>query len=127
MISRLLSILGAAMLLGMAAYHGVGVGKFSEALAQSDASGFIKAIFPVLFLNTSLYLGTLAAFALYAAASPAAARSVNAIIALSAFANAGLGAYLKQQEATFALGTIGVVFAVAAFATRGDRRPRAGS
>ncbi len=111
--SKIFSLAGAVLLLFMAAYHGSGVADVSADLMQSDAPDYLKNIFPVLFLNTSLYLGTLAVFAGFAAVSASAARGLNALIAVSALANAGLGAYLNEWLPAAVLGTISILFVAA--------------
>ncbi|MEM9494972.1 MAG: hypothetical protein AAGA09_03120 [Pseudomonadota bacterium] len=117
--SRLFSVAGAILLVGMVAYHGSGIVSISADMTQSDAPNYLKNIFPVLFLNTSLYLATLAAFALLAASSSgAAARGLNALIAVSSFANAGLGAFLNEWTAAGVLGFIGMLFTAASLTVR---------
>ncbi len=115
--SKVFSMSGALLLLFMAAYHGSGVVEISADLAGSNAPDYLKNIFPILFLNTSLYLATLAVFALFAAIS-AASRSLNALIAVSAFANAGLGAYLNEWLPAGVLAFIGVLFIAASLTAR---------
>ena len=111
--SKILSIIGAVLLLAMAAYHGSGIVPITADLVQSNAPDYLKRIFPVLFLNTSLYLATLAVFAVFAVVS-SAARGINTIIAISAFANAGFGAFLGEWMAAGVLATIGLLFVIAA-------------
>jgi hypothetical protein len=115
-ISKLVSATGGVLLLFMAAYHGSGVVGITADITQSNAPDYLKTIFPVLFMNTSLYLATLSVFAFYSIFAGSAARGLTAIIAVSSIANAGLGAFLGEWMAAGVLATISALFIVATLA-----------
>ena len=108
-----LSIIGSVLLLFMAVFHGSGAQDITETVNGSNAPEFIKSIFPVLFLNTSIHLGTLAAFAFYASLSHAR-RGIAAIISISVMANASMGALLGEWVPAIVLGLVAAIFATIA-------------
>ncbi|WP_299531229.1 hypothetical protein [Ulvibacterium sp.] len=59
-ITRISTILGCALLVIMALFHGSGINYISDLMQQSDAEPFLKEIFPVLFAHPSLQLFGLA-------------------------------------------------------------------
>ncbi|MEO1715177.1 MAG: hypothetical protein AAFU60_17755 [Bacteroidota bacterium] len=60
---RILGLSGTILLLIMAVFHGSGLPYVNEIMMESNAASFLKDIFPILFVQPSLHLLTLAAFA----------------------------------------------------------------
>ena len=59
---RTLGLIGTLIILIMAAFHGSGLRFVNEVMTKSNAADFLQEIFPVLFIQPSLHLLTLAAF-----------------------------------------------------------------
>ncbi len=54
-------VLGSTLLSIMGIFHGSGLKFVSDTMAKSNSEDFIKAIFPILFIHTSIHLLGLAA------------------------------------------------------------------
>lgn len=59
---KLFVSLGCILLVVMALFHGSGLKFVNDTLLESNSKGFIKDIFPVLFVHTSVHLFSLAIF-----------------------------------------------------------------
>ena len=57
----LLICMGSFLLLYMGGFHGSGLGYVTEKMVSSNASDFLKDIFPVLFVHPSIHMVSLAA------------------------------------------------------------------
>lgn len=94
MISRtvvILTVIGSAMLLAMAALHASGYSYITQNLLESDIDDFLKTILPSLFLYPSVVMVALAIFALAALRKKEAAAFVFAAISLVLLINSVLG------------------------------------
>ncbi|MEL6475144.1 MAG: hypothetical protein AAFQ21_13760 [Pseudomonadota bacterium] len=101
---------GAVLLATLAALHATGFGVITERMADTDAGAGLKKMVPVLYLNTSFNLALFAGLSLAAAFNPAARRPIGTVLALMAFANAGLAAYFGEPVATGILGAATLLF-----------------
>lgn len=59
---KLFVVFGSIVLIGMAIFHGSGLKFVKDTILDSNSKGFIKEIFPVLFMHTSIHLLSLAIF-----------------------------------------------------------------
>ena len=59
---KLYVVSGCVLLVVMAIFHGSGLKFVNDTLLESNAKGFIKDIFPVLFIHSSVHLFSLAIF-----------------------------------------------------------------
>jgi len=115
--AKWMCILGGVLLLAMAVFHASGLVDLTTELSRSNAPDFLKDIFPVLFVNTSIHLGTLALFAFLASVS-SARRGICACIAIAVLSSAGLGLYLGEMVPAIVLGLITCLFVGAAVISR---------
>ncbi len=110
-----LCLIGVVLLVGMAGLHSSGTFYLSGLLAESDARGFLKEIFPIVFAHVSLHLLVLAAFGLLAAFSPAARRPVAAIVAGAIALDAAIALALGAWPPAVLLVAAAASFALAAY------------
>ena len=87
-------ILGSLLLLVMAAFHGSGFSYVRAAIEESNASGFLKDIVPVLFAHPSIHLIGLAAFGFLALTLKQDAPMVLLLLAMLVLADGLLAFYL---------------------------------
>ncbi len=89
--ARILCVVGCALLLITALFHGTGFSDVRDAISESTASGFLMRAVPGLWLHFSIHLVALAAFGILAMFSLAhGARRLVALLALVVAADAGL-------------------------------------
>ena len=109
-----LSILGAAMLFGMAALHGSGYPYVAGTIHESELPDFLKSILPPLFLYPSALLVLLALATLVSLGQPAGRTSVLMLVAAIVAANAIFGFVLGGAIPGGVLLFAAAVFAFAA-------------
>jgi hypothetical protein len=85
---------GNVLLLIMAAFHGSGVIYVTNLMNDSDAKGFLKDIFPVLFMHPSLHLLILAIFGIVAIKMPQEGYRIFRVLMVAILIDAALGFYL---------------------------------
>lgn len=112
--AKILCAIGSVLLLVMAVFHGSGYAFVSNAIAASNAPGFLKHIVPALFAHASIHLIGLAAFGILALFLVQGARSVIALITVIVVADAVLAFYLGGVFAGAALLTAALCFVLAA-------------
>lgn len=78
---KALALLGIFLLLGMAGLHGSGFFLVKGAIEESNASGFIKSIVPVLFAHPSIHLLGMAAFGILGWFQPVVAKPIWGVLA----------------------------------------------
>ncbi|MEM6765506.1 MAG: hypothetical protein AAF655_11285 [Bacteroidota bacterium] len=91
---RLCIIFGSILLLLMAGFHGSGLGFVSDAIKESDASGFLKDIVPVLFLHPSIHLTGLAVLGLLPLFMNQEGRKVLWVLTVLILIDSGLAFFL---------------------------------
>lgn len=92
---RILGLSGTTLILIMAAFHGSGLRYVNGIMSESNAAAFIKDIFPILFLQPSLHLLTLAAFAVLGLFFMPDGRRVLQLTALAILVDAVLALVLQ--------------------------------
>ena len=105
--------LGVAFCLAIAALHGSGFGRFTQAMKGSDAPAYLKQMFPVLYAMPSLYLVVLAAFGALAFLRPSSRRPICFILTLAVTACGALALMLGEWVPLLTMGLGGLAFLVA--------------
>jgi len=113
-ISTVFCALGIVFVLAIAALHGSGYGYLTEQMNQTNASDFLKEIFPVLFIMPSLYLSLLAAFGVLAIAKPQARRMICFMLAPAVMIAGALALMLGEWLPLIVMMAGGGVFLAAA-------------
>lgn len=98
----------------MAIFHGSGYTMVRDAIAESNASSFLKQVVPALFLHASVHLAGLAAFGILALFLGHSARRLIAVLAAVVIADASLAFYLGGVFAGAALMAAALCFVLAA-------------
>jgi len=86
-----LSLIGIALLIGIAILHGSGYRFVAEEIGQSDLPDFLKRVLPPLYLYPSALMGILAVLLAIYLRSPKGLPVVLGVIAVIVAANAVLG------------------------------------
>lgn len=108
-----LIVTGSLLLTLMAIFHASGTPYVSEMMNQSNADGLLKEIFPVLFLNPTLHLITLAAFAVASIYLTKGYKIILTIVSAAAIVNAIMAFYLGANIPGILLILASSCFAVA--------------
>ncbi len=87
-ITTILCVVGSILLLVTAILHGSGYFQVSDAILKSDTSPFLKNALPGLWVHFSIHLVILAVFGLVLAFSHHRIRTLLAVLALAAAADA---------------------------------------
>lgn len=111
------------LLLVMAAFHGSGYSFVSGAIAESNASAFLKDVVPAIFMHVSIHLVGLSAFGFLALFLKHNARGLVALLAAVVMADAILAFYMGGAVPAALLTSAALCFAVAAvLPVKGDCR-----
>jgi len=111
-VAAIFCVIGSILLLVTAWLHGSGYAQVSDAISESNASGFLKHVVPGLWAHFSIHLVILAAFGFVLAFSRHRARVLLALLAVAAAVDAAW-AYLL---AGFFVGVILPIAAALCFA-----------
>jgi len=111
--SKILCLVGSALLLVMAAFHGSGLSYVNKIMAASDADNFIKQIFPILFAHPSLHLVGLAAFGILSTFLAQEAWKVLMVLLIIVLADALLAFFLGGVLPGFLLVLAALCFGIA--------------
>ena len=103
-ISALCCLAGTLFVLAIAILHGSGFGSFTAEFEASNASAFLKAMFPILYIMPSLYLLVLGAFGILAAARPAMRRAICLLLAPATLAAGGLALLIGEWVPLIVMG-----------------------
>lgn len=113
--AKTLCIIGSALLLVMAAFHGSGYAFVTEAILESNAEDFLKQIVPALFVHPSIHLVGLATFGILALFLKQATGRVLTLLAILVVADAALAFYLGAVPPGVMLLAAASCFAVAGY------------
>ncbi|MEO1044604.1 MAG: hypothetical protein AAFX04_04110 [Pseudomonadota bacterium] len=102
-------------MLAIAGLHISGFGDFTAEMNASNASDFLKDMFPILYAMPSLYLLVLSLFAVVALFLPAARRPLCLILAAGVFACGALALMLNEWIPMVVMGFGALLFLVSAF------------
>lgn len=111
---KVLCAVGSVLLLLMAAFHGSGYGFVSDAIAESNASAFLKDVVPAVFMHVSIHLVGLSAFGFLAVFLKHNARGMVALLAIVVMADAALAFHMGGPVPAALLTSAALCFAVAA-------------
>ncbi|MEM9001511.1 MAG: hypothetical protein AAGB24_14710 [Bacteroidota bacterium] len=92
--SRVFCAVGIALLFFMALFHGSGLFFVNDVIMKSNTEGFLKAIFPVLFIHPSIHLIGLSIFGILAIHLREKAQTILIAIAILVVADALAAFYL---------------------------------
>lgn len=106
-------MLGIIFLLGIAGLHGSGFQTFNAQMADSDASAFLKDVFPILYFMPSLYLLVLSVFGFVAIGIPSARRPICLVLAVSVAAAGALALLVGEWIPLAVMGAGAMLFAIA--------------
>lgn len=112
--SRISCVLGIIFVLAIAALHISGLPHYSEQINQSNASDFLKSMFPVLYAIPSLYLAVLAIFGFVALSTPTAFRRICFVLAVAVFAAGLLALLLGEWIPVVVMGGGAALFVISA-------------
>lgn len=113
-----LSVLGAAVLLAVAALHGTGYEYVAQTLHESELPDFLKRVLPPLYLYPSALMILLALAVLTSLRFPAARAPVLGLVCVVVAANAVLGFVLGGVIPGGALLLVAGLFAFASLKAR---------
>ncbi|WOE76435.1 hypothetical protein [Alterisphingorhabdus coralli] len=117
--------LGIVFVLAIAALHISGFGEFTSQMNASNASDFLKDMFPILYIMPSLYLCALAIFGMLALAMPAMRKPICLILSVAVFSCGALALLLNEWIPVVVMGAGALLFLAAAFTTTaGQSEPR---
>ncbi|MGA9422201.1 MAG: hypothetical protein WBW61_07540 [Rhodanobacteraceae bacterium] len=116
-VATIFCVIGSILLLVTAVLHGAGYFQIRDAIAKSNASEFLKHVVPGLWAHFSIHIVILAAFGLALAFSLHGTRTLMALLALAATADAAWAFSLAGFFVGVALPIAAALcFAIAAFA-----------
>ncbi len=113
--------IGIAFVLAIAALHISGFDHYTSQIRESDASDFLKDMFPILYAMPSLYLLTLGAFGVLALFAPTARRPICLILAVAVVAAGALALMLGEWIPVAVMSGGALFFLVAALTVRGKK------
>lgn len=112
-VSSISCALGVLFILAIAALHASGFNQFTAEMNESNASAFLKDMFPVLYVMPSLFLLTLAAFGALALYSQRSRRAICLILAPAVIAAGALALLLGEWVPLVVMTLGGGLFAIA--------------
>ena len=93
--SKVLCMIGSGLLLAKAIFHGSGINYINNMVNASDLPGFIKGVFPVLFILPTIQLVGFAVFGLIASYMKTQANKILIPLSVLILIDAILAFYLK--------------------------------
>ncbi len=116
--SRISCLLGILFVLAIAALHASGFPYYNGQMVESNASDFLKGMFPILYFMPSLYLFFMAVFGVLALVTPAARRSICLALAAAVFGCGALALLLREWTPVVVMGAGAALFVISALTVK---------